>query len=369
MREGLTGDGTPTARWRWALAMRVIHTTNNQRNPYFGSLVKGLKSHGIEIDGENWYLSIRRSLGGQRYDIVHVHFVSDNPLEFLNQLARLVWYRLRGSRIVKTCHNIRPHSSLHPRLAYWFERIVSRFADHMIFFTDEQRKEFCCHYHVKAASYSVICHPYADNYANNMDRAAARSSLGLGKDDFVYLIFGLVRASKNYDRVIESFHQHHSEKDKLLVAIGPHDVNPIEALAFERCRDLVARSDGDIVAQFGFIPDDEVQRYFKAADVLLVPFTENTSSATFMMSVTFEIPFISVENAFNRKVLPDNCGLYIQSLGELSAAMKEIKDCDLQSMQREIAIRKPKYSLENVVYEHRQLYASILPPMRSRSRP
>jgi glycosyltransferase involved in cell wall biosynthesis len=182
--------------------MRVIHTINNQMNPYFGSLVEGLKAHGIEADGEQGYLSIRHSFSGRGYDIVHVHFVSDDPPGFLDELARLVWYRLRGSRIVKTCHNIRPHSSLHPRLAYWSERIVSHLSDHMIFFTDEQRKEFCSYYCVKAASYSVICHPYADNYANNMDRATARSSLGLGNEDFVYLIFGLVRADKNYHRVV-----------------------------------------------------------------------------------------------------------------------------------------------------------------------
>src|SRR5216683_6241881 len=103
--------------------MRVIHTISIQINPYFGSLVAGLKSHGCEA--ENGYLSIRGTLRGQRYDIVHVHFVSDRPLPFLKEFAKLAWYRLLGSRIVKTCHNIRPHSTLHPRLAYWFERIVS----------------------------------------------------------------------------------------------------------------------------------------------------------------------------------------------------------------------------------------------------
>ena len=347
--------------------MQVIHTTTKQINPYFGSLVQGLKSHGIDIDGEQGHLSIRHSLRGRGYDIVHVHFAADSPLGFLDELARLVWYRLRGSRIVKTCHNIRPHSSLHPRFAYWSERILAGLADHIMFFTDDQRKAFCCYYNVSPPSYSVICHPYADNYANDMDRASARSFLGLGNDDFVYLIFGLVRADKNYDRAIETFQKHHSENEKLLVAVGPHNVNPIEASAFTRCQQLIARSNGDIVAHLGFVPDDEVQRYFKAADVLLVPFTENTSSATFMMSVTFEIPFISVENEFNRHVLPDTCGIFIRSLDELPLAMKKIKDCDLDAMRREIALHRPKYSWDHVLNDHIRAYESILSPIQSRS--
>src|SRR2546427_5612734 len=164
--------------------MRVIHTVTKQRNPYFGSLVAGLKSHGCKA--EHGYLSIRGSLRGQRYDIVHVHFVSDRLLGFLDEFARLAWYRLLGTRIVKTCHNIRPHSTHHPQLAYWFERIVSRFADHIVFFTNEQRKEFCSHYRFMPASYSVICHPYPYTYDNSMDPTTARSSLCIAKGAFVF---------------------------------------------------------------------------------------------------------------------------------------------------------------------------------------
>jgi glycosyltransferase involved in cell wall biosynthesis len=341
--------------------MRVIHTISKQTNPYFGSLVEGLNSHGVEA--EHGYLSIRGSLSGLRYDIVHVHFVSHRPLGFLDEFTRLAWYRLLGSRIVKTCHNIRPHSTIHPRLAYWFERVVSRIADHILFFTNEQREEFCAYYRFKPASYSLISHPHPDNYDQSMDRATARSSLGLGRDDFVYLIFGVVRADKNYDRVIESFQQQHSTNDRLLVAISQHGVSPSDASAFERCRHLLARDNRDIIPHFGLLPNDEVQRYFKAADVLLVPFTDNTSSTTFMMSFTFEIPFISVGNAFNRHVVPDSCGIYMRSLDELPHAMRKIKECDLPLMRREIAIRRREYSWDKAVSEHLEAYASILQPM------
>jgi beta-1,4-mannosyltransferase len=340
--------------------MRVIHTIRKQINPYFGCLVNGLKLRGIEA--EHGYLSILGSLFGRRYDIVHVHFASDSLLQFLDEFARLVWHRLLGCRIIKTCHNVRPHSSINPRLAYWFERIIGRLADHMIFFTDGQRKEFASYYRLSPASWSVICHPYPDCYPNTMKRATARSALGLSDDDFVYLIFGGVRANKNYDRVIESFRLSHGDNAKLLVAISAHAVNPTETAAFERCRDLLSRPNPNIVAHVGLIPDHEVQRYFNAADVLLVPFTDNTSSATFMMSLAFCIPFVAVENAFNRHVLPDTCGIYIRSLDELPYAMNRIKGCDLRSMRHEIDCRRAKYGWDTVVSEHVQSYSSVLRP-------
>jgi glycosyltransferase involved in cell wall biosynthesis len=193
-----------------------------------------------------------------------------------------------------------------------------------------------------------------------MNRVSARSSLGLGNDEFVYLIFGTVRTNKNYDRVIESFQRHHSEKDRLLVVIRRFDVNYIERSAFKRCQDLLARDNRGIISHFGLVPDEEVQRYFKAADVLLVPFTDNTSSATFMMTLTFAIPFISLENAFNRHVLPESCGIFIRSLDELPCAMRKMKDYDIHLMRREIAIRREKYSWDKVVVEHLKSYASIL---------
>jgi glycosyltransferase involved in cell wall biosynthesis len=329
-----------------------------QGNPYFGDLVDGIKARGVH--SETGFLSIKGSLRGTRYDVIHTHFLHDSPLWCVDDLARLAWYRLLGSRIVKTCHNVKPHSTGHPWVAYLAEAIVNRVADHVIFFTDGQRQEFCEYYRFTPANSSIICHPYPDNYCSDVDRSAAREWLGLAVDDFVYLIFGLVRANKNYDAVIEAFQTQHAENDKLLVAIGPHRSNPSEIQAFERCKSLLERDERGIVSNLGYMPDEDVPRYFRAADVVIVPFTGTTSSTSFMLSVSFEIPFIAIGNSFNREVLPERCGLYIDTLGELSQAMLRIKACNLQVMQREIASRKPALSWERVISDHIDVYTKVL---------
>ena len=340
--------------------MRVIHIVRDNVNPYFGTLVRGLRDSGLDVKDYDGYLSIRQPLRGARYDVVHVHFVPDRLRPFLDAFIRLAWYRLLGSRIVKTCHNIRPHSTLNPRLAFCFERLACYFANHVIFFTEEQRQEFVAYYGFSPRHFSIISHPYFDNYQNTIGRCEARASLGLGDDDFVYLLFGGVRAYKNYDRVIGAFQENHAAGDKLLVAIRPNSWNPIEAAAFARCQDLLAKDSRDMIVRIGFVPDEEVQRHFNAADVVLLPFTDNTSSASFMMAVAFEIPFIAVSNSFNRSVLPETCGIFVDSLENVSDAMKRIKASDVARMRREIASRKSDYEWSRIVAAHVQAYRSVV---------
>jgi glycosyltransferase involved in cell wall biosynthesis len=136
------------------------------------------------------------------------------------------------------------------------------------------------------------------------------------------------------------------------------NAHPIEA--FERCQKLIATDHRGIVPHLGLVSDDEVPRYFRAADVVILPFTGNTSSTSFMLSMSFEIPFISISNAFNRQVLSQRCGVYIETLDELPGAMEQIKKCDLAAMRREIAARKPSFSWDRAITDHIVVYSKVL---------
>src|SRR5262245_55895996 len=111
--------------------MRVVHNLARQTNPYFGDLVDRAKARGV--NSETGFLSFKDSLRGTRYDVIHTHFLHETPLGCMDDMARLAWYRLLGSRIVKTCHNVKPHSTPYPWVAYLAESVVNRLADHVIF--------------------------------------------------------------------------------------------------------------------------------------------------------------------------------------------------------------------------------------------
>jgi glycosyltransferase involved in cell wall biosynthesis len=292
-----------------------------------------------------------------------VHFISHAPRVFAEQLFRCAFYRLFGSRIVKTCHNIRPHTSEKAMSFFLCEKIFSSFADHIIFFTEGQYQEFCQFYHLTPRRHSIIPHPYLDQYSPTTNREAARASLGIGPRDFVYFIFGGTLRYKNYDRVIAVFQNIRGPHDRLLAAIRP-STNPDEHEAFERCKRLLVEDRDQIIINSDFLDDDALQCYFGAADVIVLPFEDSTSSASFMLTLEFEIPFIAIANSFNRNVLNEKCGIYIRSIGELTDAMIRIKQEDLQPMRQEIVKRKPLFTWRRVVEQHIDMYRRIASLMK-----
>lgn len=341
-------------------AIKVIHLPPNMKNPYFPLLAKYLGEAGIEIDNRTGYLSLSMAFYQRTYyDLVHVHFLPERLYRFIGFILRLFVYRLAGIRVIKTCHNIRSHSG-GSYWKDWQEKIFAHFVDHMIFFTEGQYQEYCEYYRFRPQSYSVIPHPKLDIFPNTTNRDTARSSFGIHAQDFVYLIFGAVLHFKNYDHAIEIFQKIRRPQDRLLLSIQPHPVNKIEQEAFERCKQLLEEDQEGIIAHIGYLEDDILQRYFNAADVILLPFEDNTSSTTFMLTLDFEIPFISIINSFNQYVLNEKCGIYIHSVNELQEAMIKIRNTDLKTMRQEIVKRKSLFCWKPMIEKHIEVYQLCL---------
>lgn len=351
--------------------MKIIHLPQNKLNPYFETLARLIsEKQGFQVDAHTGYLSIKQAIGGKRYDLIHVHFIpgSQSILKFLWYLSRILLYKALGSKILKTCHNIRPHSHHKSSGNYYAERIFAKITDHMLFFTEGQYAEFCEYYKYTPKNKSIIPHPYYGIYPNKIPRNRARALLGFTNDNFVFLIFGSVLKFKNYDRAIKDFFTICSKNDRLIAAISPHLVSEIEKKAFDDCQQLLQERTTDkykCVSDLRFLDNDKLQDYFNAADVILFPFTDNTSSGSFMLTLDFEIPFIAISNNFNKNILNEKCGIFIENIDELQGAMKHIKTCDLDVMRTEITKIKPTFSWSRIIEQHLRAYKKCLGACRS----
>lgn len=115
--------------------MRILAKPKSIKNPHLPLLYEGLtESHGVRADEFNLY----RILFG-RYDILHIHwpdrvlswaaprFVSLVALEAMLMLARV-----RGIRVVWTCHNLRPKTSVSRFYKRWYISVLRRWVNAII---------------------------------------------------------------------------------------------------------------------------------------------------------------------------------------------------------------------------------------------
>jgi len=188
-----------------------------------------------------------------------------------------------NARVVFLCHNILPHeSSILDRLLI---RVGLGGAHGFLVQSREDGANLGRI--LPNARWAFNPHPVYDGFEmSRFDRHSARQTLSL--DGRVLLFFGLVRPYKGLDVLLRGFARVADELDATLLVVGEfyEDRGPYDALVEElgigpRVR-VVDR----------YVPNEDVEMYFKAADVAVLPYRSATQSGIVQTAYSFHLPVI-----------------------------------------------------------------------------
>ena len=266
-------------------------------SPYHRELYGLMAASGVRI--EEW--SPRRLL--QRPPaVLHLHWPEiaiqvRNPVRAMARALGLVglvrWARLRGSRIVWTVHNLHAHESPHPRLERWMWRALLPSLDGYIALSeggaDAARKAFPVL--GRRTGFVIPIGHYRGVYADAVSRETARRRLGLPLSSAVYAFIGKIRPYKNVPHLLRVFRTLEDPDTRLLVA-GLPDSPDIRA-------EVVAAAAGDerVRLTLEHVPDDDLQVYCRAADLVVLPFTDILNSSSALLALAFDRPVVVPRSA------------------------------------------------------------------------
>jgi hypothetical protein len=126
---------------------------------------------------------------------------------------------------------------------------------------------------------------------DQISRAEARARLGTDPAATTFLFFGQLRAYKGVGGLLDAFNSLADDSPVRLIVAGMPGGG-------EACRDLdavrsrLARSPG-VVSCLEFIPDEEVQIYFRAADAVILPYHAVLTSGSAILALSFGKPVIA----------------------------------------------------------------------------
>ena len=230
----------------------------------------------------------------QGYRLLHIHWVAfetnlfkvfGEQLSLLLSLWSLTWLRLLGFKVVWTVHNVLPHDRLtsnDPLVARYLARISAAKIVHSRSTIDQMRQ-----YRLNTERTTVIPHGNYDGvYPDTLMRSEARAKLTITPDDFVILFFGMIRAYKGIDELLEAFAGIDRSQVRLVIAGQCFD----EALGAK-----IRKAQNLLMIDYyeGFVDDTDVAMYFKACDMVCLPFTTVTTSGSALLAATFGKPIIA----------------------------------------------------------------------------
>ena len=172
----------------------------------------------------------------------------------------------------------------------------------------------------------------------------------------MFLFFGNIRRYKGVFELVKAFKRIGGGDLRLLIAGKPYD-KEIETDLRE-----AVKEDARIRTFLEYVPDDEVQVYMNAADAVVLPYLEITTSAVLLLALSFGKPVIAPSLGYIKEIL-DPEGSFMYDSGDpegIYSSMKSALRSDLAAMGRRNLERAAKYTWDNAALETYAVYAGLL---------
>jgi len=160
-------------------------------------------------------------------------------------------------------------------------------------------------------------HPIYDHYGTLLLKNEAKKILNLDPDIHYVLFFGFIRAYKGLDLLLEAFSDERIRKLplKLLVA-GEFYEDQKAYLEIIKSNNI----ENKILLFKDFIPDNEVNLFFSACDLVAQPYKTATQSGVTQVAYHFEKPMIVTNVGGLAEIVPDKkCGYVVESSADAIA--------------------------------------------------
>ena len=156
----------------------------------------------------------------------------------------------------------------------------------------------------------------------NMSQEKARKLLNIDVNDKVILFFGMVRPYKGLQYLLKAFARiRNKENAKLMIAgsFGGDKQVYMDMIAKENLQDRVIIDDA-------YIPDTEVEKYFQACNLVVLPYVSATQSAVVQTAFDFEKPVIVTNVGGLPEVVLDGRTGYVVPAESSDALAKKIDE-------------------------------------------
>lgn len=316
--------------------MKVSLLTGGGSAPYVLSLLSGLISQGITIDfignDEMESAEVFRNInvnhfnlrGDQNHNapmtqkifrILKYYFrlvkyaaVTDSKLfhiQWLNKFISFdrtvlnVYYKLLGKKLVFTAHNINAgqrdgNDSLLNRKTLKF---MYNFVDHIIVHTNKMKLQLIEEFKVREDKITVIPHGILNVVPNTgLTCAQARKKIGMRDNKKLLLFFGNITRYKGLKNLVLALDNLKKKRDDFMLIIAGNihrNYHTYDEDVQRKIEEFNLRD--NIIEKIEFIHDKDVEVYFKAADVLILPYLTIFQSGVPFLAYSFGLPVIATD--------------------------------------------------------------------------
>jgi len=289
-----------------------MHTTPNLRF----LKMRGSQHRNVGVGKKAWsllsyYARLVRYASRAKPKIFHILW--NNRLEYFDRTLLMLYYKACGKKIALTAHNVNQarrdsRDSLLNRLTL---TIQYHLADHIFVHTQKMKSELLQDFSVRERSVTVI--PFGINNSlpnTDITPTQAKQRLGIADGEKAILFLGRLRPYKGLECLLAAFQLLVSSDPnyRLIVASEPKKGSEDYLDQIRRTIDRKINP-GHIIVKMHFIPDEDMEIYLKAADVLVLPYKEIFQSGVLFLGYSFGLPVVATDvGSFREEIVEGRTG-------------------------------------------------------------
>jgi glycosyltransferase involved in cell wall biosynthesis len=241
-----------------------------------------------------YYARLIRYVSGSEAPIFHILW--NNKFQLIDRTLLMLYYKAMEKRLLLTAHNVntRKRDARDSFLNRLSLRVQYALSDHVFVHGDRIKAELISEFHLPEDKVSVIPFGINNTVPNTaLSHADAKRQLGISEADKILLFFGNIAPYKGLEFLVEAFSKL-AKADSTYRLIIAGRVKGCESY-WRTIEQSIASSWGSdrILQRIEYIPDEETEKYFKAADVLVLPYTSVFQSGVLFLGYAFGLPAIA----------------------------------------------------------------------------
>lgn len=303
-----------------------------QGNPYQQLLYTAIANeYNIRIAGYDAALLCKELLDVNRdeFDYIHLHwlhsFLDPNVVDSAEKIADVLRHaKSLGYKILYTAHNIISHDTTNLRAESTQRKLILSQVDHVFAHGVAAKQILIDKLDVAPPKILMMPHgTYEGCYPNTISKEDARHRFGIDNDAFVFLFFGNIRGYKGLEPLLLEFKKlcdnvNTRKKVVLIIAGKIVDKASVELVNAE------VKANNNIIFNPGFVSDEDVQAYFNAADICILPYRRIVTSGAAMLSLTFKCPVLAPREGVLPEIITSDVGLLFSDYDEMGHCMEEL---------------------------------------------
>jgi D-inositol-3-phosphate glycosyltransferase len=317
-----------------------------------------------------YYARLARYAATARPKVFHVLW--NNKVELFDRTVLMCYYKILGKKIVFTAHNVNigrrdSSDSYLNRVSLKFQYQI---VDHIFVHTETMKRELCEDFQVPERKITVLIHPL--NVAildSGLAPREAKQRLGLKEGERTVLFYGAIAPYKGLDLLVEAFQSLAATNRNYRLIIAGHAKGGCEPYLRDVQRTIDTTIDRSrVIEKIEYVSDEDTELYFKAADLVVLPYRDIYQSGVLFMAYSFGLPVVATDvGSFGETIVEGKTGFLCKRADsdDLAGTIEKYfesglyRDLDLARQQiREYANKR--HSWDAVGKVTRNVYSSLL---------